>query len=309
MTLKADHSTLPRQQTAEGNPPDKNPRFVTALAQAWHAQYLADGRDERATANGSLLRGSDAATCGRQLSYEIRRRRGDIGMERSNPSTIADAYRFGLGSMVHDVFQEALIAAFPGAEIEVVGVFTDPDLSLHADAKIVHEGKTIAFELKTTNGFSFKRIATSGRQPAEGPKLSAILQGAMAAKAFNADELVVAYLSMELLSPTEAKRQGVDDIGRFACEYTYLPEVFLPLADAELARLAAIQKATDAGEDVPRFIPGVTPLGAEVQDPATGRWELRDPSNDYILNSGTAWPCQGYCPHALRCIEDKKAGL
>lgn len=452
MTIRQSRETLPRTPQDEGCPPDPEPRFIPALLNKWYEGYLAAGLDEKATANGSLLRGSDAGACSRQISYELRRRRGDAGMERTNPTTVADAYRFNIGTLVHEVFQDSLRLAYPGATVEVVGIYEDPDLSLHADAVIdipketharqasltdqtsyaasgpqsperlldvaggdieadglrndrgrraqgndgspgglgsmerpdaggigdgssvpqpsvlqssppgsgdrggeqpprdgvlgserrqdsVPEGTPvrsaparaegmqhlrergeagvipprtsgthrIALELKTTNGFAFKMQTTSGRTPPEGPRLSAVLQGAMAALAFDADELVVAVLSLELLSPREAAKQGVDETGRCGAEWTYPREQYEPMARAELARLGAILERVHADLPVSRVIPGLTPLGAEVVDPSSGRWELRDPDGRFILDSGTAWAC-AYCSHQDRCAIDKAAG-
>lgn len=304
MPLKTDRSDLPRQ-TTEGTEPDASPRFVTALAEAWHRTWLLD--EDRPTATGSLLRGSEAASCAKAMSYNIRQRNGE-GIAPSNPPTIADAYRFGVGTAIHDMFQAVVVDAFPGAEVEVVGVYDQPDLSLHADVMLTHNDKRVLIELKSVNGFGFRSMTTGSRGPAEGPRISAITQGALAAKALGADELVIALLSLELLSPDVAKRNNVGEVGRFCAEYTYLPDEFLPIADAELARMDEILRRTLAGEDVPRSIPGVTPKGARVVDPEQGRWELRSPEGDMILDSGSAWPCRGYCKWAGLCAADLKAG-
>jgi hypothetical protein len=112
--------------------------------------------------------------------------------------------------------------------------------------------------------------------------------------------MVVGYLALELLSPREAAKRGLDEIGRFAAEFSFSKDQFVPMALAELARLAEIQRATLVGEPVRRIIPDL-PLGAEIVDPSSGRWETR--AEGFIIDSGSYFLCN-YCGHQGRCSQD-----
>lgn len=315
--------------------PDPAPRFGVLIAQAWHDQYLADGLDTRATAFPTPLRGSDAGNCARALGYKVRRRMAEIHNadpanetaqlvvdSYSNPPTLADSWRMGLGSMVHSIVEELLPVAFPDAQCEVTLRVNEPDISIHADALVtipareeertssdgvaiaVTPARKVLIEFKTINGFGYKRAVTSIDGPAEGPRDSAVLQGALAAEEVDADELVICYLSLELISPSIAERNRIDDMGRFVAEWTFPKEVYLPLAQAERKRMAAVVALVEQGKLAPRAIPaGDIPHGARITDPNKGTWELRDANGEQVLQIGKTWHC-GYCWDRDRCLSD-----
>jgi hypothetical protein len=209
--------------------------------------------------------------------------------------------------MAHDAIEAGLALAFPGSEAEVKGEFGEGG-TFRLDAKIKRpDGGITVGEWKSVGGYQMKRMSTGGKSPAEGPRLSAFLQGAIcAANTEGCDELVVGIVSLENMSPAEAKRAGVDEFGRWGAEWTYPESVFRPAAEAEIARLDAVLAATDLGLAVPRTAP-MLPLGAEIMDPSTGAWQLRTEDQGFIIDSGTAWLC-AYCGHRERCVADKEAG-
>lgn len=307
----------------QGNPPDEHPRILPSLLDAWYEQYLADGKDYRATATGTLLRGSDAGACSRALSYEIERRIARAHnetvlaqdskatnllpvIEPSNPPSIADAYRFEVGSITHLLAQDVWQKVWPGCTVEAIGTFETPALSLHADALITMvDGTKVAVELKSTGGFAMKSMAQGTKQrPPEGPRTSALLQGSLAALALDADLLVILYLGLELTSVDEAKRHGLTEAGRCGAEWSYTRGEFEPLARAELERLGVVLDVVEHGGLAPRTIPDL-PAGAVVVNPANGAWVVEE--DGMVLDQGETWAC-GYCRDRDRCTADMKEG-
>lgn len=307
MPIKTDRSATPRGASG-GNKPDANPRFVTAVAKAWHAEYLAEGKDKRAMAFDTPFRGSDAGFCSFSLALSTLVRAG-LG-EESNPPTLSDTWRMNLGTMIHSAMERYLPLAFPGAECEVVGVTVDNEASFHADVLIKNEGIKSLFELKSINGTGFKSATIGYRKdsPAEGPRSSAVLQAALAAESFDCDEVVVGYLAMECIGDGIAKTNGLDDVGKFAAEWTFTKDEYLPLAQAERARMRFIAATVAAGRMPQREIPDL-PAGAVITSPATGAWSVTDPDNPLsVLDVGTTWQCN-YCRHQDACVELAKVGV
>lgn len=310
MPIKENLSDLPRDHG--GTKPDPTPRFVTTVAEAWWQQYQDEGKTTRAMAKeGTPFRGSDAGSCSFSLGLTLLERAG-LG-QRSNPPGMADSWRMGIGSMVHDKLEEVLPLAFPGATCEVVGVTVENEAAFHADVLIEQvreevrhhaDGDSIAvkglrslLELKTINGFGFKNAIGAGPRPAEGPRDNAVLQGALAAEAFDCDELVIGYLSLELVSVQEAKRHKLGEAQRFAAEWTFTKEEYLPLAQAERARLRWIKALVDARQMPDRTIPAL-PEGAVITDPSNGSWVVEQ--DGVPVNIGTTWHCD-YCWHRDAC--------
>lgn len=299
MVLK-DLSGLPAAQREDGHPPVADAQFVEAIAQSWYTKYIDDGNAYRSTAvEGLPYRASYAALrCDRQLFYAMK------GVERPLPN-IADAYRMSLGTLVHAGLEPAIKAAFPSAQFEVpvdlrtIGV----DGSAHADIVTYHDdGKVDAVvEVKTVNGFGFKSMATNFKGPAQGPRSGHVLQAAMSALALDADRVVVAYLSMENLSPTMSK-YGNGDVGRFAAEWHYPKSEYVPIASREVARLEQMRNMLELDivpstwvhdDGIPEF--------AYISDPSRGMWVLTDPHNPgTILDTGRVWFCD-YCDFRERC--------
>ena len=92
------------------------------------------------------------------------------------------------------------------------------------------------------------------------------------------------------------------------------------LTEGEVARLAKIRRYLDEGRDVPRTIPGTTPPGAVVVDPAKGVWQewvrpeglgadvgLDGAAEPVMMDQGSTWRCR-YCPWQTRCVSDVETG-
>lgn len=309
MAIKKNQADLPR--SSGGHTPDAQARFVTQVARTWWQQYQDEGNTTRAMAKeGTTFRGSDAGSCSFALALTLLERAG-LG-EKSNPPGMADSWRMGIGTMVHDKLEEVLPHAFPGATCEVVGITVEGEASFHADVlieipddpQLINEsegtqgfGKRVLLELKTINGFAFKNSIGAGPRPAEGPRENAILQGALAAEAFDCDELVIGYLSLELVSVREAQRHNLDEERRFSAEWTFTREEFLPLAQAERARMRWIEGLVKIGQMPERTIPAL-PAGAVITDPNSGAWQVIE--GGVPVNVGTTWHCD-YCWHRDSC--------
>lgn len=289
MAIKRDLSDLP---PAQGLVPDPSPRFVGVLAEKWHAER----DDDKPTAHGTPFRHSDAGKCARALSYAA------AGIPRSDPMDIAGTWNVTLGTLLHDLWQAALVERFPGAEVEVTCATVGADGSGHIDAVIRDAERTVAVELKTVGGLAFKAaVGAKGKgTPAEGPKVAHMLQAALNGVAVDADEVAIGYLAKEAISVNQAKRfphLGDDPLARIHAEWTFTREQFEPLAAQEARRVAKVLELADQGLTAPRK--GVEmPAGAEVVTPSSGVWQVVDDGE--VVDVGSTWECD-YCRYQTLC--------
>lgn len=160
-----------------------------------------------------------------------------------------------------------------------------------------------AIELKTIGGFGMKMLV-GARGAAEGPRSSAFLQGALNGLASSADKVVIVYLSLENLSQREAEKLTANPKPwqKFAAEWSYEAEDFLPAAIKEVNRLKRIIEIVDEGGLPPRSIPIEIPAGARIFDPMKGSWQVQD-KDGMITDAGSWWGCQ-YCSFRDCCDED-----
>lgn len=334
MPINRDLGDLPPADTDRPDTaPVPNPKYGPALARAWH-ELLEDSPPEWADAQ-HRWRAHWSAMCARAVSYEIIQRDTELACTKvdttdtdavllaeaaldvakpTNPPSMADSWRFGLGKMVHEGIQAAVAKAFPGSQSEVIVTFDGDGVPGGGHADIVHDEpvhtpsaqakiqtlRTVV-EVKTINGFGFKTAATTFKGWPEGPRGAAIVQGAVNAHALHADLLVILYLSLELLSPDVARRNNVDEIGRFTAEWWYERDQFEPIARAELKRVGQIFDLVDNDNIVPRQIPDL-PHGARITDPGKGLWVVEE--GGQIVDTGSTWHCS-YCRWRDRCIEDE----
>jgi len=292
MALLADHSQLPRAASTDdggGLLPDAEPRFVHLLAELWALDNAAQGDRPNAVV-GSRFRFSDAGKCARAVGYKA------AGIARTNPMDLSGVWNTRLGTLIHDAWQEALQKAYPGAEVEVRVRIDGLDGSGHGDATVHLDDRVICVELKTVGGWAFKNAigkAAKGR-PAAGPSTPHIVQVALAGRAQDADEVVVAYLAKEALSVAAAG--GMPEWARFCAEWTLTREQYEPIAESEVKRLTGILALLDDEGSLPaRKVPFETPPGAVIVDPATSRWEQHD-VDGLILDTGAVWNGQ-YCAY------------
>ena len=301
MAIKKSLADLPRSSDFGGNKPAANNFVAEAVADKWYEKYLADGRDtlERAIPDAGPYRASFASKrCDRALWYAMN------DTPPSNPNGLADAWTFGLGHTVHSMLQEVLGDLFESAEEEV-----DVDLraigingSAHVDMVMDYKGKKTVVEIKSINGFGFKMAATTFHGPPEGPRSGAVLQAAMAAKALGADQIVVAYLSLEKVSSNLAASYSDSEAGRFAAEWHYTVEELDDIIATEVKRIKRMEKAKERPPR--RLVDHDIPEGATITNPQGGDWiALESPGSKVISDTGSTWMC-GYCNHKDLCIQE-----
>lgn len=317
MAIKADRSALPKAAPKKGNPPDAQPRFLSAYVEA--LQSDRDGRydgGDKPTAGGTRLRHSDAGKCARALSL------GLSGFP-AEPIDPAGLHVFAMGEALHEKVQQAwhqLYGDDVACEVKVRvdgldasghtdAVFTKveyADGGHDSDAGDVYSVHRITYELKTIGGFGYK-LAVGDRGPAEGPRHSALVQGALNAYADDADELVIGLLATEAISKGQAARKGIDDLRRFVAEWTYTREQYEPIAKVEVARMQRILDLHDDGQLAPCAIPDPdVPDDALIVDPASGRWEVRQ--DESVVDTGSTWMC-GYCAFQPVCADIAEPGI
>lgn len=353
-----DMSDLPKASAATGEPPEQVMRFASLLAEAWHEINVENGADDKAFAvEGTRFRASWATGCARALSYKVLENDAKVAlagflatappagdgtnpeddaiqaqhdrlvanveaMRPTNPPSVADSFRMGLGTMVHEGLEPAIARAFPGAELEVaVDLRPDVDGSATMDVKLTEPDRisertgkpyVTVIEIKSVNGYGFKLGVTNERGPAEGPKYSHKVQAALAGVALDADEIVIVWVSLECISVgMAAKYKLPTEAHRFAGEWRYDRETFEPWARREHTRVAKVIALLDEGQLAPRAIddPEI-PKAARIVDPKAkdgyGRWEVRD-GEGAITQTGETWWC-GYCWHRDRCVVDGGPG-
>ena len=300
MAIRKSLADLPRSSDFGGNKPAENNFVAEAVADKWYEKYLADGRDTLGLAipeSGPYRASFASKRCNRALWYGLNQ------TPPSNPNGLADAWTFGLGHTVHEMLQEVLGELFDDAEEEV-----DVDLrpigiegSAHVDMVMNYKGKKTVVEIKSINGFGFKMAATTFHGPPEGPRSGAVLQAAMAAKALGAEQIVVAYLSLEKVSKNLAASYSDSESGRFAAEWHYTVAELDEIIAQEVRRIKRVAKST---EPPPRhLVDHDVPEGATITNPQGGDWiALEAPGSKVISDTGSTWMC-GYCNHKDLCIQ------
>jgi hypothetical protein len=300
---------LPRRPNVEGMPPSKRNFVVEAFADTWLANYEAEGRNKKdlAIPEAGPFRGSMASMrCDREVYYAL------TGVDKSNPPTVAEHWRWWLGQIVHEQLQPTIVAMFPGAaekehDLRKIGI---PGSS-HSDLEIVIEsdGEPTLVEIKTVNGFKFKMMATRFNGPPEGPPYGAVMQALMSAKAEGIDRVVIVQLSLENLSPSLAAQFSSSDAGRFAAEWHFTVSELEPQIEAEIRRINQIMRHVKAGEAPERELHDPEyPVGAVITNPTAkphATWQLFEANTHEgtvgtIIDTGTYWGCN-YCPWQTHC--------
>lgn len=286
MAITRDLSDLPGPADGgRGFPPDAEPRYAQVLVEQLAERHAERG--DRPTAYDTRVRHSDAGKCARAIAYAA------AGIPRSNPMDLVGEWSTSLGSAIHDMWQEALVARGITADIEPKVQIDGLDASGHADAVITAEnGRRILYELKTTGGFSYK-LKVGERGPAEGPPVAVICQSALNAMAVDADELIIGYLATEAIGRMPAQRKRISELGRIVAEWSFTRDEYMPVAQAEVDRLRFILDLLDTGLLAARNVPGEMPADGVVVDPRAGRWEVHDDNGD-VVDAGTFWGCD-YC--------------
>ena len=246
------------------------------------------------TAKGTPLRYSSSFGCSRQQGYAA------FGAPASEPMDEAGAWVTGIGTIIHEAAQAAILKAYPSAEFEVVSGTNY--ISGSCDALIPvsdsPDGAThVLWELKTMGTYSFdkqvgwNRMRGEWKYP-EGPALKAIAQAGMNALGIEAtregvriEDVVMGSVTFEALSITKADKMDVKDYNRFLAEFWIPRDVWEPLSLSELHRAEGIFKDVEQG-----LLPD--------------RVARDDEGMHITLNpSGRAWQCD-YCSFKTVCNAD-----
>lgn len=276
MTIQRDLSHLKSVKEVE----ERTAVYAKILVEEW-ARLAQERGTLKHAVEGTTMRHSMSGKCARQIHYYLTV--GDEGI--TNPFDLPAYWSTGLGTAVHGWWQDALQRAFPQAELEKVVHLPSADSSGHVDAWLPEE--KIAFELKSINGFGFKKI----QEDDNGPRYGDFVQACINAYALEAERMVLIYLSLEAISRQRAGKRNIDEVGRIAKEFHYTPDVFVKVAEKEIERWQAVR---ERGADTPRAIPDPeVPVGSRVIDPTTGR----------LSSGGYAWQC-AYCSYQDLCASE-----
>jgi hypothetical protein len=295
---------IPRR-SREGIVPSRKPFFVTEVAKAWYAEYLASEASTKGLAipEAGPYRGSMAAhRCDRELYYALK------GTDASNPPTLADVWRMRLGQLVHDLIGPIVEQAYPGARHEVKVDYRAIGVPGSGHADMADDDETLLAEYKTINGFGFKMIASTFKGPAEGPKYGHVMQAAMSAAAQSGiTKVVIAYFSLENIS-ADLEDTVESDISRFAAEWHFTVEELQPLVDYEVARIKRVMRMVEMDMLPERELHDPEyPAGAVVQTPHKQRnrtlWTVVGADGESVSDSGKFWGC-GYCRWLDQCNQD-----
>jgi len=316
MNIKKDLTGLPQ---AESQPytakaaastemslaPLRTPVLATRLAHQWYESRTHDDDLPHALADAGWYRGSYAGTCSRTLMYRR------AGTTPTDPSSIADHWRMDLGSMVHEHLQDAITKVMPDAKHEVkvdLNLIGIPG-SMHIDTVRPVDDAWETVEIKTINGFGFKKSAAKFSGGPEGPRDSAVIQAALGALSYAAQtgEPVVGarlvYLSLECVSPklAEAIGEGGEE-ARFSAEWFIPWDDCVQIVAREKYRLDMLEADLQSGDrDVQAIVTTRTmeTYGSYVHivNPSTGA------AIDDQGNGTRTWQCD-YCDFQSICISE-----
>jgi hypothetical protein len=206
----------------------------------------------------------------------------------------------GLGTLIHEAVQKAILAKYPQALFEVPTKVNDY-ISGSCDAFIPNtEVGNVLYELKTMGEYAFDQQVGFKRgfgklalKQAEGPKQGAIVQAGMNALGFEAqtfpsqvDTLVLGSLCLSTVSVKMAAQVNISDFARFGAEFHVPRAIWEPLAKEEINRLTEAAETIDLG-----YLPD--------------RWAKDDYGADVHLDPlSSCWQCD-YCVHRQTCADDR----
>jgi len=251
------------------------------------------------TALNTPLRYSSAWSCGRQQGYAA------FDAMPTEPMDEAGAWVTGIGTLVHEALQDAILRQFPTAQFEVasgadfVSGSCDafiPVKDLGTDYGYIG-GTHVLYELKTMGSYGFdkqvgwKRMKGEFSYP-EGPAKKAIAQAGMNAlgieggdDSVHIETVIMGSITFEALSKQKADRMNLSGYDRVLAEFHIDRAIWEPLAMAELERMNGMHYNIENG-----YLPERIALNDD------GRLEELDPN-------GRAWQCE-YCAFRTVCLED-----
>jgi hypothetical protein len=296
--IRKVHSDLPKsnRRKRRGVPRDEKVRFGSILLDHWTAIER-----ERASTRLARFRFSDAGDCSRAIAYAA------LAVPESDPIEESGIFITTQGTTVHEQLQEALVRRYetdPGIHVECEVEVVDGDRGGHVDivVYVAEPAWTTAIEAKTVGGARFRQAigAPPRNTTALGPSYDHVIQGALGAKAVDADEMVVLYLSREAISHGIANDKGYSEVDRVVAEWTYDRPTYERVAAAEIARIEGILALVDDGELPRRIIPSPElPPRHLFIEPLTGGYVEYDKDWEPVAHN-TFWRCD-YCRYQSVC--------
>lgn len=260
--------------------PDTDPYFGELLA-----KWLAAQPNDKPTAGSTRFRHSDAGSCARSIALTA------AGVTPSNPPSPSGRWQMNIGTYGHEAIQTAIVDRFgDDAKVEAVCLWDDGfDGSGHADVhlKVTGFDSSALLEVKTSGAYGWDLAVGLNRKArkmteGQGPKTSALIQGALNALALDCDDLVVILLSNESVSDSLARQLDLTEIQRFYAQFTYERRVWEPWALAEKERVSTVLAMLDGGNLADRY------------------W-IADGFVPTRLRGNESFPC-GYCRHRETCV-------
>ena len=257
------------------------PLFTHLLVTSMRVERIEAGPKDKAF--DTPFRHSDAGKCSRYLGLKL------AEIPFSSEFDLAADWVTSVGTTLHEMWQSALLAQYPDAQIELK--VRNGDLtSGHIDAVIDLHGIRFSYELKSINGYGFSKSVGVMKQhggalvPPEGPKVPHIIQASLNALGCDADYAVLGYLALESISVQVADNLGLGELDRIMAEWVLTRDEYEPIARAELARLADIRDEVAAGS---------LPMASAIADDWSVVW--LDPNKNF-----RDWRCW-YCPYLDKC--------
>jgi hypothetical protein len=265
------------------------PRIGQVFAEWMVEQNDAEGEAHRAKRPEGMPTFSFSAVmgCSRAAGYKA------AGLPATDPMDGASLAITNMGRVLHTDMQDAVAKRWPNATFEGHSVVDDLIWGYY---DIDDPDADESIELKTVGAYKFDLSIGLFRSPGrgkpafmkpaggQGPSKSHICQGGLNARGKGRSNVRIVYLSREAVSVKKAEEAGLDSIGRFWAEWVFGREVWEPLVDAELIRLAKIRDLV---------VGGILP----------DRSDLDDDGKTVKINRDTWWRCK-YCPQAQRCVVD-----
>lgn len=217
-------------------------------------QHLRDAQDEegdKPTADGTLLRGSMANNCTRNVAFQM------LTVEPTNEIGVDSLVAFYVGNRYHEEIQEALRKRY-GAEVEVTVSYRSAgvDMSGSADAVYTHEGVKIIVEIKSMKAFAFDLCVNGNRfdNYGPGPKKEHLMQAGIYAMApgIDADALHMVYVNKDTGEMAEWVLSVHEPIFHLGPDVTTVTL----MARDELARLSQVRDEVVSGIMPARVVPG-----------------------------------------------------
>jgi hypothetical protein len=303
MPIRQDAGDIPPKPTY---PPDKDP---PELRQLWDIIAEAIVRKERKVPDPDKPYWVSMANqrCSRQVYYTMIGAEGDADPPSST-------FRMYLGTMVHAVIEDAIHSAgdlrqwMPETRIETDAIglpgsgrcdLATLDVSDPDNPKVKR-----VFDFVTEGGFGFKVKTTNFRGGPEGVALGKITQAAVSAVVLGATEgAAVIAVALEPAAASFTRSGDKYDLDRFIVQWSVDQARCVELVANEVARVQPIMAAVKVGKPIRRWIDSEQiPIGAEIVDPLTGRWVVRDEEGRTRQLANT-WHCD-YCRYKTQCLAD-----